>query len=95
MASCGYEFLFFSPCIAGATSCCVSDVLVFFTGADVVPPMGFEKKPKVTFLPEDATLCTASTCDLQLRLPTRYRTYKSFRAAILMSIIDNNGFGGL
>ena len=61
----------------------------------MIPPLGFDKTLKVTFLYGDAKLCTSSTCDLQLRLPTRYTKYDYFREAMLMSIVDNDGFGGL
>jgi len=39
------------------------------TGADRVPPLGFEKQPIVTFC--DGKYATASTCSLELRLPTQ------------------------
>ncbi len=81
----------------GKNDCRTEDVLVFFTGADRVPPLGFEKKPKVTFLHEsDRKFCTSSTCDIQLRLPTSHgEDYQSFQEAIVMSLRDNDGFGGL
>ena len=47
----------------------VVDVLVFMSGADQEPPFDFPYEPKVTFLYGSEKLCTASTCDLQLRLP--------------------------
>ena len=40
----------------------------FFTGASSIPPVGFEKQPKVHFINDE--FCTASTCDLIFRLPT-------------------------
>ena len=63
----------FSLIIEGSISCVIEYVLVFFTGADRIPPMGFNKRLTVTFLlnPNDK-FATASTCDLQLRLPTGY-----------------------
>ena len=78
----------------GANPCSLNDVLVFFTGADEIPPLGFPKVCSVIFL-HDAKLATASTCDLQLRLPTGHgEDFSSFQEAIILSILGNDGFGG-
>lgn len=70
--------------------------MVFFSGTERIPPLGFEQQPTIEFIQDQSKLyCTASTCDLVLRLPTRYQDYPSFRGAMLMSIIDNDGFGGV
>ena len=80
----------------GSTGCTIADILVFFTGAERIPPLGFEKTPTVTFLHQDALFATASTCDLKLRLPIKYGDdRKSFKDAMLMSIKDNDGFGAV
>ena len=83
----------------GNTGCDVKDVLVFFTGADRLPPIGFHKVPKITFLHSDintSKFSTASTCDLQLRLPTCHgEDYEAFKEAMIMSLKDNDGFGGV
>jgi len=72
-------------------------MLVFFTGADRVPPLGFSKRPTVSFNHTNTSkFCTASTCDLQLRLPTCHGDdYSSFKDAMIMSLKDNDGFGGV
>ena len=55
----------------GKTGCSVEDVLIFFTGTDKIPPLGFEKVPTITFLHcSTAKFATASTCDPELQLPT-------------------------
>ena len=46
------------------------NVLSFFTGAEIIPPLGFEITPSLRF--SDSMLPTASTCALQLVLPTSY-----------------------
>lgn len=83
----------------GNSGCDVKDILVFFTGADRIPPLGFSKVPKVTFLHSNVTtlkFCTASTCDLQLRLPTCHgEDYEAFKDAMIMSLKGNDGFGGV
>ncbi len=83
--------------IEGKTDCLVADLLVFFTGADRMPPLGFDKQLKVSFIHVSSSkFCTASTCDLQLRLPTCHgEDYEAFREAMVMSLKDNDGFGGL
>ena len=81
----------------GRTGCLVEEVLVFFTGADRVPPLGFDQVSKVVFLHnETAKFCTASTCDLHLRLPICYgEDYDAFKEALIMSLKDNDGFGAV
>ena len=71
---------------------------MFFTGADRVPTLKFDdKEPTVTFLhSSSARFTTASTCDLQLRLPTTYGAdYDAFKEAMVMALKDNDGFGGV
>ena len=79
------------------TGCSIEDVLVFCTGTDRVPPLQFNKQPTVTFLhASSAKFATASTCDLQLRLPTSYGAdFDAFKGAMVMALKDNDGFGGV
>ena len=79
----------------GNTGCKVGDVLAFCSGADRIPPLGFGKQPKIEFLRQGYKLATASTCDIVLRLPTIHGDYESFKDAIIMSLKDNDGFGGV
>lgn len=60
------------------------------------------KTPKVEFLPVHdqfgflQKFCTASTCDIILRLPTCHgESYDLFKECMIMSLKDNDGFGGL
>ena len=46
-------------------------ILVFFTGTEREPPLGFPKQPELHFL-HHGVLATASTCDLILRLPMNF-----------------------
>lgn len=75
----------------------MTDVLVFCCGAERIPPLGFGKDPKITFLHKgDGKLATASTCDIILRLPTLHgEDYQSFKEAMIMSLKGNDGFGGV
>lgn len=86
----------------GNTNCSIADVLKFVSGADRIPPLGFGKTPKVEFLPLrdrfgfPQKFATASTCDIILRLPTYHgERYDLFRESMIMSLKDNDGFGGL
>ncbi len=74
------------------TDCNVEDVLVFLSGSSQVPPLGFDKKPLVVFH-HDSPLATASTCDLQLRLPAEHVSYHTFKEAMLLSLKGHDGFG--
>lgn len=62
----------------------------------MVPPLGFENKPSIVWLyGSTAKFATASTCDVQLRLPTCHgEDYAAFKEALIMSLKDNDGFGG-
>ena len=77
-------------------ACTLEDVLVFFSGASCVPPLGFDSNPTLVFLhSKTATLPTASTCDLQLRLPATYNEYHKFKEAMVLGLKGHNGFGGV
>ena len=95
-----YDLLSLSFNIAarnGTTSCVVRDILIFCSGADRLPPLGFERELKIVFVGQEAgKLSTASTCDLTLRLPTVHGDdYESFKEALTMSLKGNDGFGGV
>ena len=69
------------------------DILIFFTGADREPPLGFPKLPELHFL-HSGMLATASTCDLILRLPIQfYNNYSKFKEIMIESLISSEGFG--
>ena len=71
---------------------------VFFcTGADRIPPLGFDRIPSLTFLDNNPScmLPTASTCSIELRLPTCHKTYEGFKEAITLGLKSHDGFGGI
>ena len=69
---------------------------MFFSGADNIPPCGFQDvNPTLVFLHGDAKLPTASTCDLELRLPATYSDYATFRDALILGLKGHDGFGGI
>ncbi len=71
-------------------------MLVFLSGSSHVPPVGFGKKPSVVFVHDNfRKFATASTCDLQLRLPVCHGSdYPKFKQDMILSIKGNDGFGG-
>ena len=77
----------------GDVDCSLEDILVFLSGTDVIPLLGFDKLPTVSF--NLGVLATSSTCDVQLWLPTGHNNYTAFKDAMLLSIKGNDGFGGV
>ncbi len=67
-------------------------VLTFFSGADDIPPLGYDKDPMINFN-ADSPYPTSSTCALHLTLPTRYATYQSFKHALDTGFTMHGGFG--
>ena len=88
-----YTMLLIFLITEGQSCCSLEEVLVFFSGADHPPPLGFPHTPQLNFLPKEALFPTASTCSLILRLPTRYHTYDMFRDAFTRGLKENDGFG--
>jgi len=72
-------------------------LLVFFTGADQIPALGLEREPRITFLEGTGSkiLPTASTCVIELRLPTFHSCYDSFKSAMALALKNHGGFGGV
>ena len=64
-------------------------LVVFVTGADHIPPMGFENKLTLSF-DHDSLYPIASTC---LYLPTRFIKYEEFKTGMMEGIISGFGFG--
>ncbi len=63
----------------GDIECSLSELLVFFSGTNRVPPTGFVEQPALIFVHQGAAkFPTASTCDLHLRLPSSYTHYSDF-----------------
>ena len=73
------------------------EVLVFCTGADKIPPVGFDCNPLLTFLDNNPScmLPTASTCFIELWLPTCHKTCEGFKEAITLGLKSHDGFGGI
>ena len=71
----------------------LNDCLSFFTGAQRLPPTGFNKECTLNF--SDVNVYpTASTCALILTLPTLYQdSYETFKGKMLFAFCNHGGFG--
>ena len=67
-------------------------ILIFFTGAKEIPPLGLPHDPQLNF---NSTLSypTASTCAIELTLPTMYEDNHEFEAAMNTAFLAYGGFG--
>ena len=66
-------------------------ILIFFSGMDRDPPLGFGGTPQLVFSCEK--YASASTCVFKLRLPLEHNCYRSFKEAMILSLLGNDGFG--
>lgn len=67
-------------------------ILAFFTGTDTVPPLGFNKSVTLNFNPS-IPYPTASTCALELTLPTKYSDFDEFKKNLDVGFTMHGGFG--
>ena len=67
----------------------LGDVLSFLSGADAIPPMGFQIQPSIEFT--NGTLPKSSTCVLVMRLPTQNQDYKTFRDRVTYALLNHGG----
>lgn len=77
----------------------LANLLVFGTGADVVPPLGFDPPPSIEFLHYQKELDSyqapypkANTCSMVLRLPI-VDSYDQFKQNMVFGIRNSQGFG--
>ena len=71
----------------------LGQVLNFFTGTDYPPPLGFDSPVRVYFDAE-TPLPMASTCALQLTIPTMYCDDKNkFEERMIYGFLNHGGFG--
>ncbi|XP_038560059.1 G2/M phase-specific E3 ubiquitin-protein ligase-like [Micropterus salmoides] len=72
------------------------DLLIFTTGADEVPPLGFPRKPSVDFYEQEAGLRRlpyASTCTMCLYLPRGVSQEEELHEMLLLATRGSLGFG--
>ena len=66
-------------------------VLAFFTGANTIPPLGY-KSSTLNFNANNH-YPTASTCAIQLTLPSKYQEYEEFKKQMDTAFSVHGGFG--
>ena len=71
----------------------LSDILVFGTGADHEPPMGFVPCPKIDIC--ESKYLTANTCTNTISLPIMYMDCIEFNYYAAFSIANSLCFGQL
>ena len=77
----------------GSPEVTLEEVLNFFTGATYPPPLGFDVPASVWFSPT-AEFPQASTCALQLTLPTKYYgNPERFHDKMVYALKNHGGFG--
>lgn len=73
----------------------LSDVMVFLTGCDTPPPLGFGDVNATMRFTESDGLPTVSTCSLTLRFPLDFQTdFEEFKEKMAFAILGSHGFFG-
>ncbi|XP_071111328.1 G2/M phase-specific E3 ubiquitin-protein ligase-like [Haliotis cracherodii] len=72
-----------------------SDILMFATGSESIPPCGFDTNPRLEFLPDSPNMRypTANTCSCILRMPVTYNEYSEFKENFEFAVLNAVGFG--
>ena len=74
----------------------LQDLLIFVTGADCIPPLGFSINPVIRFIHSPISpLPTANTCSPSISLPVSARgsSYEAFKDAMVEALVGGFGFG--
>lgn len=72
------------------------DILVFVTGADAVPPLGFQRKCEIQFYEQETgvkRIPYSSTCALILYLPRGVTEEEVFKDLMQLAMKESFGFG--
>ena len=73
----------------------LSQILSFFSGAEYLPPTGFDNGAEM-FFDQESIYPTASTCALVLTLPTKYHNNPElFLHKMTYALQNHGGFGML
>ena len=79
-------------CTGGKLDVTLKDVMIFFSGSNEVPAVKFSPAPSLHFN-KDNLYPTASTCSLELVLPSKYYSYKDFKKSMTTGLLCHGGFG--
>lgn len=69
----------------------LAEVLIFFTGADNIPPLGYQSASM--YFNHDRIFPTGSTCAITLTLPTKHVKYEDFKRHLNIGFTLHGGFG--
>uniref|UniRef100_A0AAZ1XAV6 HECT domain-containing protein n=1 Tax=Oreochromis aureus TaxID=47969 RepID=A0AAZ1XAV6_OREAU len=84
-----YHFVFFYLIVENDVS--LEDILVFCTGCDSIPALGFSLKPSLEFV-TNCRFPVANTCENILRIPV-HAVYTTFKSDMDFAIRNSPGFG--
>ena len=84
-------FITFTESVPREKQVSLKTVLAFFTGADSIPPLGYQSAV-LNFNPHNP-YPMASTCAIQLTLPTKYQDYDEFQKHLNIGFSMHGGFG--
>ena len=83
--------LFFLECECdGCTGVKLADLLVFFSGCEKEPVLGFDHRPELCF--REGNLATTSTCAPSLSIPYQHASYDDFKHYMSLSLQNYEGF---
>lgn len=87
-------FIYIAPLVS-LTGVSLQDILVFATGTNDEPALGFYPEPAVDFLQThpDCALPRSSTCENVIRIPTIHLTFEQFCDRMSFGIKNSPGFG--
>ena len=69
----------------------LKSILIFFTGADTIPPQGYPSAN--LYFSHSNIFPTASTCAITLTLPTKHIKYEHFKSHMNIAFSMHGGFG--
>ncbi|XP_028412537.1 G2/M phase-specific E3 ubiquitin-protein ligase-like [Dendronephthya gigantea] len=81
---------YLQDCGDGEAQATLEDVLIFSTGANSPPPIGFDEEPKIAFTEEKYP--KANTCVHLLYLPTIHNSFEDFKETIDFAILNSPTF---
>ncbi|XP_028657992.2 G2/M phase-specific E3 ubiquitin-protein ligase-like [Erpetoichthys calabaricus] len=70
----------------------LEDLLIFITGSDKIPPLGFCPTPCLEFLHDGSRFPLANTCDNVIRIPFK-QSFSEFKSDMDFGIKNSPGFG--
>jgi len=85
----------FEPNAVGDIGVTLASLLVFFTGCNKEPPLGFWRRPEIRYThhSDRQVYPTASTCDLILRFNVIPQDYENFKRNLVTALQCSNEFG--